>query len=44
MTEFDKKLIELWFKEYIHEPTWFKAWSKQDLCIVDDWCKDWFLV
>lgn len=44
MSEFEKKLIAEWFKEYIHEPTGFKAWSKSDLCVSDNWCKEWFLV
>lgn len=44
MTEFEKKLIEQGFKEYIHEPTGFKAWSISDLCTADEGCKEWFLV
>lgn len=36
-------LIAEGFREYIHEPTGFKAWSKDDLCTLPD-LKDWFLV
>jgi len=39
---FDKKLIELWFKEYENKDTWFRAWSIEDLCAIEN--KNWYLV
>lgn len=37
-----RTLLDAGFREYVHKPTGFKGWSKQDLCTLDD-CKDWYL-